>query len=114
MSLLKTNTTKDYSKPKCVKNAYGGGRKLRKLNIQKPSKYNIRNLFKLKEENEAIKDRIIRDITTLFEQEDYYKPVRVDNFYSNNYIKYGNNANKNKTLLIKDYFNKVKPYLKTL
>ena len=30
---------------------------------------NIRNPFKLKKENEAIKDRIIRDIRNLFEQE---------------------------------------------
>ena len=28
---------------------------------------NIRNLFKLKKENETIKDKIIRDITALFE-----------------------------------------------
>ena len=33
----------------------------------------------------------------LFEQEDYYKPVRVDNFYSNNYIKYKSNDDRNKT-----------------
>ena len=46
---------------------------------------NITNLFRLKKENELIKDRIIRDIKNLLEQEeeDYYKPVRVDNFYSN-------------------------------
>ena len=30
---------------------------------------------------------VIRDIKTLFEQqEDYYKPVRVGNFWNNNYI----------------------------
>ena len=30
---------------------------------------------------------IIRDIKTFFEQqEDYYKPVRVGNFWNNNYI----------------------------
>ena len=33
----------------------------------------------------------------LFEQEDYYKPVRVGNFYSNNYIKYKSNDDRNKT-----------------
>ena len=37
------------------------------------------NLFKVKKENEAIKDKIIRDIKSLFEQQEehYYKPVRV-------------------------------------
>ena len=41
------------------------------------------NLFRLKKENEVIKDdRVIRDIRNLFEyeEEDYYKPVRVGNF----------------------------------
>ena len=43
---------------------------------------NKSNPFKLKIENEVVKDSIIRDIKTLFEQqeEDYYKPVRIDNF----------------------------------
>ena len=40
MTTFKTNKTKDYSKPKRVKNMYGGGRKLRKLNIQKQPKDN--------------------------------------------------------------------------
>ena len=31
---------------------------------------NIRVFFRLKKENEAIKDRIIMDIRTVFEQED--------------------------------------------
>ena len=96
-SLLKTNTTDDYSNPTGVKNAYGGGTKPRKLKIQKQSEdnifNNIRNLFRLKQENEAIKDRIIRDIKNLFEQEeDYYKPARAGNFYTNNYIEYQSNV----------------------
>ena len=43
----------------------------------------IRNLFRLKKETKAIKDRILRDIKNLFEHEEdenYYKPVRVNNF----------------------------------
>ena len=37
----------------------------------------MRNLFILKKENEAIIDRVFRDIRNLFEHEeqDYYKPV---------------------------------------
>ena len=44
----------------------------------------------MKKENKAIKDKIIRDIRDLFEHEeqDYYTPVRVGNFSSNNYIEY--------------------------
>ena len=50
----------------------------------------------MKKENETIKDRIIRDIGNLLEQEkeDYYKPVRAD---------------RNKTLSTKEYLNNIKP-----
>ena len=45
----------------------------------------MRNLLKLKRQNEAIKDRIIRDNRNLFEhEEEYYKSVTVGNFCSNN------------------------------
>ena len=74
----------------------------------------IRNLFKLKKENKAIKDRIIRDISTLFEyeEEDCYKPVRVGNFWSNNYIEYESNGDRNKKLSVEEYLNNILPYLK--
>ena len=50
----------------------------------------MRNLFTLEKKTKAIKDRILRDIKNLFEheEENYYKPVRVNNFFSNNYIEY--------------------------
>ena len=40
---------------------------------------------------------MIRDIRNLFEvdEKDYYKPVRVNNFLSNNYIEYESNGDKN-------------------
>ena len=41
----------------------------------------IKHLFKLKKENKAIENRIIKDIMNLFEcKEDYYKPIRVGDF----------------------------------
>ena len=42
----------------------------------------VRNLFRLKKENESIKDRIVWDIKNLFEyrEQDYYKPIRVNEF----------------------------------
>ena len=48
----------------------------------------IRNLFSLEKETNSIKDRIIRDITNLFghEEEDFYKPIRVNNFWNNNQL----------------------------
>ena len=85
---------------------------------------NIRNLFGQRKENEAIKDvrnlfklkknkkAITRDIRNLFEseKEDYYKPARVGNFHSKNYIDFKSNGNKNKAISIKDYLEQTKPY----
>ena len=74
--------------------------------------------YRKKELNERlIKDRIITDIRTLVEQEkeeDYYKPKRVDNFWNNNYIDYGSNGDKNRVLLLKEYLNRIKPYLRDI
>ena len=53
----------------------------------------------------------------LFENEDeenYYKPVRVSNSWSNNYIEYESNGDRNKTLSVGKYFNKIRPYLKDI
>ena len=64
----------------------------------------------------ANEDRIIWDIKSLFEQqeEDYYKPGRAGNFYSNNYIEHESNGDKNKTLSIKEYLDEIKPYLRDM
>ena len=112
MSLFKTNTTKDSSKPICIK------KKKRKLKLQKYSEDTIiedkRSLFRLKKENAAIKDRIIRDSKILFDKEDYYKPVRRDNFWNSNCIKLESTGDRNKSLSIKEYLDFIKPYLKVI
>ena len=46
------------------------------------------------------------------EKEDYYKQVRLGGFWNNNYIEYENNDDRNKTLLIEEYLNKIRLYLK--
>ena len=76
----------------------------------------IRNLYGLKKENKAIKNRIIRDFRNLFEhqEEDYYKPVRVGDFWSNNYIEYESKGDRNKTLSVEECLNKIRPYLKDI
>ena len=51
----------------------------------------IRKLFKPQKETKVTKDRIISDIKNLSEheeEENYYKPARVSNFWSSNYIEY--------------------------
>ena len=105
MSLFKTNITKNYSKPTGVNNVYGGWKKLRKPKIEKQLEDKI-----IRE----IEDRIIRYIKNLFEQEEnYYKPVGAGNFYSNSYIDYENNGDKNTILSIKEYLDEVNHTLKT-
>ena len=77
----------------------------------------IRNLFRVKKEIKAIKDRILRDIKNLFEhgeEKDCYKPVRESNFWSNNYIEYKSKGNRNKTVSIEEYLNKIRLYLKDI
>ena len=48
----------------------------------------------------------------LEEEENYNKPVIIDSFWSNNYIEYESNGDKNKTLSVEEYLNKIRPYLK--
>ena len=100
---------------------YGRRKKLSKPKAQNQSEENkvssIRNPFILKKgikQKQIIEDRIIKDIRTLFEEgeEGYYKPKRVRNFWSNNYIEY--EINRNKNLSLKEHLNKVKPYLRNI
>ena len=66
-------------------------------------------VFRLEKETKAIKDRIIRDAKNLFEheEENYYKPISVSNFWSNNYIAYKSSTDRNKTLSVEEYLNKL-------
>ena len=85
--------------------------RLEKDNINK----NVKNLFRLKKENKAIKNRIVRDIRNLVEhEEDYYKPLGVGNFLSYNYIEYESNSDRNKALSFEEYLNKIRSYLKDI
>ena len=76
----------------------------------------MRNIFRFKKSNKVIKDRILRDITNPFEQEEenYYKPERVSHFWSNNYIEYKSKGDRSKKLSVKEYLNKIRPYLKDI
>ena len=77
-----------------------------------------RNHFRLKKEIKEIKDIILRDIKNIFEyekeEENYYKPIRVNNVWSNDYIEYKNNGYKNRILSVEEYSDKIRPYLKDI
>ena len=77
----------------------------------------IISISRQEKETKAIKNRILRDIKNFFEhekeEENYYKPVRVSNFWSNNYIDYESNGDRNKTPLAGEYLDKIRPHLKS-
>ena len=80
----------------------------------------IRNLFRLKKEVKGIgiKGIVLRNIRNFFEyekeEENYFKPVRVNNFCSNNYIEYKSNGDSNKTLSVEEYLDKIRSYLRDI
>ena len=43
-----------------------------------------------------------------------YNLVRVNNFWSNNYIEYKSNGDINERLSVEEYLNKIRPYLKDI
>ena len=70
-----------------------------------------------KKGTKAIKDRILKDMKNLLEheeEENYYNPVRVNNFWINNYTESESNSDRNKTLSVEEYLNKIKSYLKDI
>ena len=77
----------------------------------------IRNIFRLKKQVKGIKYIVLRNIMNLSkheEGENYYKPVRLNNFWSNNYIEYKSNGDKNRIISVKEYLDKIRPYLKDI
>ena len=59
---------------------------------------------------------IIRDIKTLFlQEEEYYcKAVIISNVMNNDQIEYESNSDRNKNVSVKEYLNVIKPYLKDM
>ena len=43
-----------------------------------------------------------------------YKPVRVNNFWSNNYIEYKSNSNENRILSVEEYHDKIRWYTRDI
>ena len=84
---------------------------MQSLNLEKENAIkDIANISRQEKETKAIKDRIIKDIRNLFEhkeEENYYKPERVSSFCSINYIEYESISDRNKTLSVEEYLNKI-------
>ena len=61
----------------------------------------------------------IKDLEHLFEEinendNDYYKPILVKSSFNESYKEYESRGDKDKTLTIEQYLNKIIPYLKEL
>ena len=65
------------------------------------------------EKDKKIEDNTIKIVRNLGE-EDYYKPVRLGNFWSKNYTEYESNGDRNKTRSIEEYVNKIRSYRKDI
>ena len=78
----------------------------------------IINLFRLKKEVKEIKDIVPRSIKNPFEydkkEENYNKPLRANNFWNNDYIKYKGNGDKSRILSVEEYLEKIRPYLRDI
>ena len=92
---FKTNTPKQI--------VYGRRKKLNKIGSP----------FLVKKKKKKSKT-VIRDIRTLFEQEEDYKPKRVSNFWNNNYIEYESNGDETRNLSLDYCLNKIEPYLRNI
>ena len=73
---------------------------------QKKKKKRKREIKEKKEiNNRIVKDRIIRNIRTLY----YYKPKRVSNFLNNNCFNYESSGDKNRNLSLDECLSTIKP-----
>ena len=63
----------------------------------------VTNIFRSKKLRKETNDTAIKYIRNLLEHEEknYFKPVKVNNFWNNNYVEYESNSDKNKTLSVK-------------
>ena len=72
----------------------------------------------LKKEVKGIEGIVLRNIKNLFEyekeKENCHRPVRSNNFWSNNYIEYKSNSGKNRILSVEENLDKIRSYLETL
>ena len=80
------------------------------INAPEPIKQNKTIKDITKENPDA--DKILGDIRTLFESDnkDYYNSIKIYNAFDDNYVEYESNGDKYKTLLNKEYIDKIRPY----
>ena len=57
---------------------------------------------------------MIRDIRAFEEEDNYYKPIKVGNFWKNDYVEFESNSDKSKSLSVKEYLIEIKLHLEDI
>ena len=47
-------------------------------------------------------------------KKNYYKPIKTKGAFNNNYVEYESRGNKNKNLLLEDYLDTIRPFLRDM
>ena len=91
-----------------------GERNIIEHDIKQKGLKDMRRLYKVeKKKDNGINDNALKDMRIMFESDnkDYYQPVRFTNAFDDNFIEYESNGDKDKTLSIEEYLDKIIPYL---
>ena len=67
-------------------------------------------------DNDDLNYKGIRQIENLFEKidEDYYKPIKTNGAFNDNYMEYESRGDKDRNFLLEDYLNIIRPFLKDM
>ena len=65
-------------------------------------------------DNEDLEHKGIRQTENLYDkinEEDYYKPIKTNGAFNNNYMEYERRIDKDRNLSLEDYLNIITPFL---
>ena len=71
---------------------------------------------KKREDNMRKNLKCLKFLEELWEdiKKNYYKPIKTKGAFNNNYIEYESRGNKNKNLLLEDYLDTIRPFLRDM
>ena len=71
----------------------------------------IKILYDLKIKNDRKTEEIKNILYDPKKEEDYYRPIKINNAFNDDYIEYKSNGDKDKILSVKEYLNVIRQYL---
>ena len=78
------------------------------------SKSKIKEIIKIPHNSKIKRDRKIEEIEKILyelKEEDYYKPIKINNVFNDYISEYQSNGDKDKTLSVKEYLHVIRQYL---